>query len=271
MKVYPFFEIVKHKEIKTSVLYINRPTSRNAMNWEFFRDLPFQIQELERDPETAVVIIAGKGKSFSVGLDLREFVYDFGNIVFSENASEREELYRLIREMQRGFLELYRSSFVSIACIHKHCYGAALDLVSFCDLRIASSDAVFSIREAEFGITADLGVLQILPSIIGKGATAKLAYTATDVHADEAFRIGLIEEVHNDEEAALKRSLELAGEIAKHPPLGVKGIRQSLNAPFDPDREMERAALWTAAFLDSPEFRDIARKHFHYDNPDRSD
>ena len=73
MNSYPFFEVEKQVEQQSAILYLNRPEKLNAMNWPFWRDLPFVVNNLEKDPDIRVVVIAGRGKSFSVGIDAFEF------------------------------------------------------------------------------------------------------------------------------------------------------------------------------------------------------
>ena len=90
-----------------------------------------------------------------------------------------------------------------IAAVHGYCIGGGVDLVSACDIRLASADAVFSVRETKVAIVADLGSLQRLPHIIGKGHVAELAYTGKDITAARAQSIGLVNDVSADADAVL--------------------------------------------------------------------
>ena len=105
-----------------------------------------------------------------------------------------------------------------IAAVHGYCIGGGVDLIAACDIRLASADAIFSVREAKVAIVADLGSLQRLPSIIGAGHVAELAFTGKDIDAERARAIGLVNDVAADAEGVMKAAYELADEIAANSP-----------------------------------------------------
>jgi len=98
--------------------------------------------------------------------------------------------------MQDSVTSLNELPFPVIAAVHGYCIGAGVDLISACDIRLASSDAIFSVREAKVALVADLGSLQRLPKIIGAGHMAELAFTGKDITAERASQIGLVNSVH---------------------------------------------------------------------------
>jgi enoyl-CoA hydratase len=112
-----------------------------------------------------------------------------------------------------------------IAAIHSHCIGGGVDLISACDIRLATADAVFSIRETRMGIIADLGTLQRLPHIIGHGWFRELALTGRDFTAAEALQMGLVTRVCDNQEELYSEARVLAGQIADCPPLTVQGVK----------------------------------------------
>ena len=83
-----------------------------------------------------------------------------------------------------------------VAAVHGYCIGGGVDLITACDVRLASADAVFSVRETKVAIVADLGSLQRLPRIIGAGHVAELAFTGKDIDAARARAIGLVNDVY---------------------------------------------------------------------------
>jgi enoyl-CoA hydratase len=255
MKNYPFFEV----EIKRNVaiLYLNRPEKRNAMDWSFWRDLPFVIEEINADPSIHVFIIAARGKSFSTGLDLTNFFAEFKSVVQGELGDSREKLYELVLLMQKGINAVYDSKKPSIALIQKHCIGGGLDLISACDIRYATEDASFSLREAKVGIVADMGSLQRLPAIIGQGNTRELALTGKDIHAQEAFRMGLITKITKSDSELLEEGLKTAHEIAENPTIVIRGVKQVLNYGVNKslDDALNYVAVWNAGMLDTHDFR----------------
>ena len=256
---YPFFEVEKDSANRVAHLYLNRPDARNAMNWPFWRDLPLVVDELEADPEVRVVIIAGRGKSFSTGLDLVDFFQQFKSIFQSETADGREELYRLILSMQAGMNRIAGGQNIYIAAVHRHCIGGGLDLIAACDLRLAAKDAAISLREAKVAIVADMGSLNRLPRIMGLGNTRMMAYTGRDFSAEECQRMGLVEQVFENQNELMAGAQKLAEEIAGNPSIAVRGTKHVLN--YVPDHSIEDSmkyvAAWNAAFLDSKDLREM--------------
>jgi len=255
MKSYPFFEIEIQKNV--AVIYLNRPEKRNAMDWSFWRDLPFVIEEINANPSVHAFLIAARGKSFSTGLDLDNFFGEFKHIVQGELADGREKLYELVLLMQKGINAVYESKKPSIALVQKHCIGGGLDLISACDIRYASSDASFSLREAKVAIVADMGSLQRLPAIIGQGNTRELALTGKDISATEALRMGLVTKVFSSESELLAEGLKVAHEIAENPTIVIRGVKQVLNYGYGKSIEdgLNYVAVWNAGMLDSRDFR----------------
>ena len=140
-----------------------------------------------------------------------------------------------------------------LAAIHGYCIGGGVDLASACDIRLASADAVFSVRETKVAIVADLGSLQRLPHIIGKGHVAELAYTGKDITAARAKEIGLVNEVFDDAEAVVSAARAMAAEIAANSPLAVEGTKAVLTAGEGRSvaEGLDYVAAWNAGFLQS--------------------
>jgi enoyl-CoA hydratase len=253
MNAYPFFEVEKHVEQQTAVLYLNRPEKLNAMSWPFWRDLPFVVDDLEKDPEVRVVVIAGRGKSFSVGIDVFEFFVNNQDTLIGATPEFREKLYDLIIQMQEGFNHMTQGNNIYIAAVHRHCIGAGLDLSSACDLRLAAKDARFSLRETKIAIVADMGSLNRLPNIIGQGNTRMLAFTGRDCPADVALRMGLVNELYENQEELMKGALELAKEIAGNADNAVRGTKKVLNYMEDHsvDDGLKYVAAWNSAFFNT--------------------
>ncbi len=262
MGVYPFFEIEKNPQSKTAVLYLNRPEKLNAMNWPFWQDLPRVIDELEADPEVRVVVLAGRGKSFSVGIDVFEFFMNHRDALTGATADAREELYRLILRMQEGFDRMSAGDNIYIAAIHRHCIGAGLDISAACDLRLACRDAIFSLRETKIAIVADMGSLNRLPRIIGQGNTRMLAFTGRDFAAEEALRMGLVNELYDNREALMAGALALAAEISENASPAVRGSKRILAYMEDHSVQdgLRYVAAWNSAFLNTREIQEALQK-----------
>ncbi len=260
MENFPFFKLEKNPQNRTAILYLNKPDKRNAMDMSFWRDLPHVIRLIETDPEIRCAVIAGSGKSFTTGLDLGEFIADSRQIIQGETGDRRTELYNLILGMQTGLNEIANGRKIYIAAVQKHCIGGGLDLIAACDLRLASKDAQFSLRETRVAIVADMGSLNRLPAIIGEGNTALMAYTGRDFSAEEALRMGLVSEIFETQETLLAGARALAEEIAANPTLAVQGSKEIIRygRSHGPDDGLKYVAAWNAAFLDSADLRELS-------------
>jgi enoyl-CoA hydratase len=140
-----------------------------------------------------------------------------------------------------------------IAAVHGYCIGGGVDLIAACDIRLASADAVFSVREAKVAIVADLGSLQRLPAIISAGHLAELAFTGKDIDAERAKEIGLVNDVAADVDGVHKAAQALAQEIAANSPVAVQGTKSVLaaNEGRTVAEGLEYAATWNAGMLAS--------------------
>jgi enoyl-CoA hydratase/carnithine racemase len=223
-----FFKVEKEGSILWLIL--NRPELRNRMPFALFDALVPAFAAIDGDPETRVVIMRAEGPCFTVGLDL----IDAGTEILGDgSALSRERLRRRILELQRSTQVIDRCRVPVIAAIHGYCIGGGIDLTSACDIRLATRDAVFSVRETKIGIVADLGTLQRLPSLIGYGLCRELALTGRDFTATEALRMGFITHLAEDRETLYAEARRLAGEIADNPPLAVQGVKDVMNHTRD--------------------------------------
>lgn len=203
-------------------LTLNRPERRNAMNLAFFEALIQLFEGFDKDPDVRVVIIKAEGKSFSAGTDLPELA----SLLQGNGADFREEIRKKIIHFQEGMNAIEKCRKPVIAAVHSHCIGGGVDLISACDIRMATSDALFSIRETRVAIIADLGTLQRLPHIIGHGWFRELALTGRDFSADEALRMGFITRLCEDRDSLYEEARRLATEIAACSPLTVQGVKE---------------------------------------------
>jgi len=203
-------------------LVLNRPEKRNTVDLEFIDGFIHLFQEFEEDNDIRVIIIKGEGKSFTAGLDLMKAE----STLQGGGADTREAMKKNIKKFQEGVNVIEKCAKPVIAAVHSHCIGAGIDLISACDIRLASRDALFSIRETRIAIIADMGTLQRLPYIIGHGWFRELALTGRDFNAEEALKMGFITHLLEDKEALYKKAGEVAYEIASCAPLTVQGTKE---------------------------------------------
>jgi enoyl-CoA hydratase len=240
-----------------ATVWLDRPEARNAMGEDLWRDLPRAMQVVGDDPEVRVVVVAARGPHFSVGLDLKAL-----GGVLSEGFGEGEKPSAAVRarggrrevlRLQASITAVAQCPKPVIAAVHGYCIGGGVDLIAACDIRLASADAIFSVREAKVAIVADLGSLQRLPSIIGAGHLAELAFTGKDITADRAKEIGLVNQVASDAEGVHKAAYELATEIAANSPVAVQGTKAILaaNEGRTVAEGLDYVATWNAGMLHS--------------------
>jgi enoyl-CoA hydratase len=246
------------KEGPVATVWLDRPEARNAMGAAFFDHLPVVMAAVSEDPEVRAVVIAARGPHFSVGLDLKEMGGSLagggGPGATSGSTAARAAATRTsILHMQRAIGAVATCPKPVIAAVHGYCIGGGVDLVAACDIRLAASDAVFSVRETKVAIVADLGSLQRLPRIVGAGHVAELAFTGRDVGAARAREIGLVNDVYEDHGALLGGARAMAEEIAALSPLAVQGTKAVLAAGDGRTvREgLEYVAAWNAGMLAS--------------------
>lgn len=235
-------------------IILSRPEQLNSMSRKFWVELPEILEEVNRNSEIRVLIISSTGKHFCAGMDLSAFDNGVANIPKEkrpDNARIGEALYRSARELQEYISKLEKIRVPVIAAIHGGCIGGAVDLVTACDIRLATTDAFFCIQEINIGMAADVGTLQRLPRIIPDSKMRELAYTGRRMLADEAKESGLVSDVYNSQEEMVNAAKEMANEIAKKSPIAIYGLKALMNYSRDHtiSDSLDFNALWSGAML----------------------
>ncbi|MCV7191834.1 crotonase/enoyl-CoA hydratase family protein [Mycolicibacterium brumae] len=235
-----------------AVVTLIGPGKGNAMGPDFWRELPEVFEALDADPQVRAIVLTGSGKNFSYGLDLPAMAGTLAPVLAEgAQAKPRMEFLATIKQMQKATNAVADSRTPVIAAVSGWCIGGALDLIASADIRYASADAKFSIREVKLAIVADMGSLARLPYIIGDGHLRELALTGKDIDAARAEKIGLVNDVYDDQQACLDAALATAAEIAANPPLTVRGVMDVLDEQRAADvaANLRYVAAWNAAFL----------------------
>lgn len=224
----------------------------NSMNRNFFEELPLATRALADDPNIRVIVVGAIGEHFSIGLNLK----DQSIVKFTTQGSHAKvasQRYRQILQMQEALSVLSDIAQPTIASISGYCIGGALDLIAACDIRIACSNSIFSIRESKLAIVADLGSLQRLARIIPRGHLMELALTAEDFYANRAADIGLVNRIMATKDETNAEAVRIASAIANNSPLSTRGTKEILRGIYDEKLkdQLERAALWNGAFMQS--------------------
>lgn len=228
---------------------LNRPDKANSMNAAMWTELQTCFEWLDSEPSVRAVVLAGNGKHFCAGLDLTMFAGLEGE---SSDPSRRAEHFRLnVLRMQDNLGAIEKCRKPVLAAIHKTCIGGGVDLTCCCDMRYATEDAYFSIREIDIGMTADVGTLQRLPKIIPDGVVRELAYTGRNMDAKEACDVGYVNRVFDTRENMLDAVKAIAHEIASKSPLAVRGTKEMILYSRDHSVQegLNYIATWNAAMM----------------------
>jgi enoyl-CoA hydratase len=247
-------------------LWLDRPDKLNALHRPLWAEIPQAVAALDADPEVRVLVLAGRGRAFCAGIDLA----DHGSSMVSGGSlsgrgespvGQRRELYDDIRRYQRTASCFADTNKPVIAAVHGACLGAGIDLITACDLRLASADASFSVRETRIAMVADVGTLQRLPRVVGDAHARDLILTGRDIDAERAYAIGLVGEVLPDVAALHARVRALAQDLAALSPLAVQGAKQVLGQALrrEVEQGLDYVALWNAAFLASDDLGEAMR------------
>jgi enoyl-CoA hydratase len=219
----------------------------------FFAAVEETFRKLAADRAVRAVLVRSASKAFSYGLDLPAAMADLGPHLAGGTAAQRMELLALVRRLQGAFDAVAACPVPVVAAVHGYCIGGGLDLAAACDIRVCSKDARFSLRETKIAIVADLGSLQRLPRILGQGLVREMAFTGKDIGAERALSMGLVNEVYEDRAALEEGARRLCEEIARNPPLTVRGVKAVLDYGEGKTVAdgLAYVAAWNAAFLAS--------------------
>ena len=221
---YENLRVEKHSPLAT--ILIDRPRVLNALNASTFAELDVAFDDLAADSEVRVVLLTGAGdRAFAAGADIREL-----------NAVEAGEGKAFALRGQAVIRKIETLGKPVIACIRGFALGGGCELAMASTLRIAADDAKFGQPEVKLGVTPGYGGTQRLPRLVGRGAALKLLLSGATIDAQEALRIGLVDEVAPAGEL-MQRAEALARQIATQAPLAIaQAIRlvdEGLDLPLD--------------------------------------
>ncbi len=252
---------------------LSRPDKANAMNMAMWQEIRQAMDWIDATPEARVAILEGEGKHFTSGIDLQMMMGLQAQIKDDCDGRMREKLRRLILDLQDTLSSIERCRKPVLAAIHGACVGGGIDLICCTDMRYASADAYFSIKEIDIGMTADVGTLQRLPKLIGEGVVRELAYTGRRFEAAEAREIGLVNRVFDSREALQAGVREIAATIAAKSPLSIRGTKEMLNYARDHTVAdgLNYIATWNSAMLMSADLMTAMMAHMSKQTPQFKD
>jgi enoyl-CoA hydratase len=267
----PYESLTVETKDQVATVTLIGPGKGNAMGPAFWSEMPEVFAELDADHDVRAIVITGSGRNFSYGLDLPAMGGSLTDVLAAgASARPRAEFHKTILQMQKAINAVADCRTPTIASVHGWCIGGGVDLISAVDIRYASADAKFSVREVKLAIVADVGSLARLPLIVSDGHLRELALTGKDIDAARAEKIGLVNDVYEDADAALAAAHATAAEIAANPPLAVNGIKDVLDQQriSRVSESLRYVAAWNAAFLPSKDLTEGISAAFEKREPE---
>ena len=200
-----------------AVLTIDRPKALNALNPEVLADLKAAFEGIDQNAVRCVVLTGAGEKSFVAGADIGS--------MSTMTKAEGEAFGKLGNDI---FLMIESFPLPVIAAVNGFALGGGCELAMSCDIRICSDNAMFGQPEVGLGITPGFGGTQRLARLVGMGMAKQLLYTARNIDAAEALRIGLVNAVVPQAEL-MDTALKMAGNVAKNAPIAVRACKQAVN------------------------------------------
>ena len=204
-----------------TVLTISVPKSLNALSGAVLDELRTFLENFDCKKNRCLVITGDGEKSFVAGADISEMA-PLGPAEGEAWGKRGAEVFRMVETL----------TVPVIAAVNGYCLGGGCELAMACDIRICSDNARFGQPEVGLGIIPGFSGTVRLSRLVGQGMAKQLIYTGQHIKADEALRIGLVNEVV-PQEGLMARALELAGKIAANAPVAVAAAKQCINAEYD--------------------------------------
>lgn len=212
---------------------LNRPEKMNAVDFAMIDEVIATAERLSSEPGLRAVVLAGEGRAFCAGLDVANFAAlamgDPEALIMprSHGAANRFQQFSLC----------WRALPVPvIAALTGVAFGAGLQLALGADMRIAAPKTRLSVMEMKWGLLPDMGGMVTLPELVRADVLRRLTYTAEEIAAEEALRLGLVTELAHD---PLARAMDLARTIAGKSPSAMRAAKRLIHAAYSaPEAEV---------------------------------
>ena len=215
-----------------AVLTISRPAALNALNSETLDDLNAALDQIEANADVRCVILTGGPdkkdnafKSFVAGADIGEM----STLTKAEGEAFGKKGNDVFRKLETFPIPV-------IAAVNGFALGGGCEISMSCDIRICSDNAVFGQPEVGLGITPGFGGTQRLARLVSPGMAKQLIYTARNIKAEEAYRIGLVNAVYPQEEL-MPAAKKMAAGIAMQAPIAVRNCKKAINDGLQVDMD----------------------------------
>ncbi|CAM3576560.1 enoyl-CoA hydratase [Psychrobacter glaciei] len=202
-----------------SLITLNRPKVRNALNTELREKMAEIFIKLNDDPKTKAIVLTGGDKVFAAGADINDFL-----------TAKTVDVY--LRHSERYWDAITNCRKPIIAAVNGYALGGGCELAMHADIIVAGKSAKFGQPEIKIGLMPGAGGTQRLFRVIGKHKAMKLILTGDMISADAADQMGLVSEVVEDE-ATINRAIEIAEQLAGYSPIALTQIKEVANLGVD--------------------------------------
>ena len=220
--------------LETSTLHIrfNNPARHNALSVDMWEAVPALLAQAERDEQIRLVVFSGAGeKAFVSGADISQF---------EDQRAAREAVTRYESMAENALMSIADFSKPTMSCIRGFCIGGGVNVAISCDMRIASTDSVFSIPAARLGLGYRYSAMKNLVDLIGPGAAKDLFFTARKIGAEEAQSLGLITRICAPDDLPALLA-EYTSALAANAPLTIQAAKAITAEILKPSPELDRA------------------------------
>jgi enoyl-CoA hydratase len=221
-----------------ATITINRERALNALNSQVLDELDATLDAVNLDEVRCLILTGAGSRSFVAGADIAEM----SNLTKAEGEAFGKKGNDVFRKLETFPIPV-------IAAINGFALGGGCEISMSCDIRLCSDNAIFGQPEVGLGITPGFGGTQRLARIVGVGMAKQIIYTARNIKAADAYRIGLVNEVYSAEldaegnvvktaqEVLLTAAQKMAAGIAKNAPIAVRGCKKAINEGLDVDMD----------------------------------
>ncbi|MDW3217987.1 MAG: crotonase/enoyl-CoA hydratase family protein [Acidimicrobiales bacterium] len=255
---------------------LNRGDKMNAMDGRMFAALVETADELAANNAVRAVVISGNGPSFCAGLDFSGFQAMAGGVGGDESTSTgaigrvEKERAHVTHHAQQAVWGWHELPMPVIAAVHGVAFGAGCQLAVGADIRFVTPDVRMSVLEIRWGISPDMTITSLLPSLIGADRAKEMIWTGREVNGPEAVEIGLATHMADDPHVG---ALELARLIATKSPHAIRAGKRLINqvAPEDYDAQFAREREEIGALIGTPNQVESVGAYFEKRTPDYAD
>ena len=207
------------------IITINRPKALNALNSQVLEELDATLDAVDQNAVRCLILTGAGEKSFVAGADIGEM-----------STLTKEEGEAFGKTGNDVFRKIETFPIPVIAAVNGFALGGGCEISMSCDIRLCSDNAVFGQPEVGLGITPGFGGTQRLARLVGAGKAKEMIYTAFNIKADEAYRIGLVNAVYPQAEL-MDAAKKMAAKIAKNAPIAVRACKKAINEGLDADMD----------------------------------